>query len=134
MNTFIRLVGALLLVLSTTQTITAVADVGPLTEVSVDGQNILADQNRLTVYVFDRDTLNLSNCYNACAKAWPPVLVAEDTVLDAPLAFTVRKDGEHQLTINGKPLYRYAGDEAPGEINGDGLGGIWHIVPATNEL
>ena len=48
--------------------------------------------------------------------------------LGANLGVTTRKDGSQQLTHKGKPIYLFAGDGAPGDINGDGLGGVWHIV------
>ena len=43
-------------------------------------------------------------------------------------AVVVRKDGAKQIAVDGKPLYTYVGDSKAGEFNGDGLGGIWHIV------
>ena len=109
----------------------AAPSVSPLTVVTLeDGRAILANEANLTVYTFDSDQPNVSNCYNGCAAAWPPVLVAETATLEAPLGFTVRKDGAHQITLNGQPLYLYVGDGAPGEIVGDGIGGIWHLVLA----
>ncbi|MGH9149067.1 MAG: hypothetical protein ACRD0F_01860, partial [Acidimicrobiales bacterium] len=33
-----------------------------------------------------------------------------------------------QVSYNGKPLYRYAGDSAPGQVTGDGIGGLWHVA------
>jgi hypothetical protein len=32
---------------------------------------------------------------------------------------------------NGKPLYYFAGDRGPGDVEGDGLGGVWHAVRAA---
>jgi predicted lipoprotein with Yx(FWY)xxD motif len=29
------------------------------------------------------------------------------------------------------PLYGYAGDSKPGETNGQGLGGLWYVVPTA---
>lgn len=29
---------------------------------------------------------------------------------------------------NGKPLYYFVGDRAPGDVEGDGLDGAWHAV------
>ena len=33
-----------------------------------------------------------------------------------------------QWAVKGKPLYYFAGDAKPGERNGDGSGGTWHVV------
>jgi hypothetical protein len=37
-------------------------------------------------------------------------------------------DGDPQITINGRPVYTYAGDDGPGDLSGQGVGGIWHVV------
>jgi predicted lipoprotein with Yx(FWY)xxD motif len=39
-----------------------------------------------------------------------------------------RLDGSTQGTYNGRPMYRFINDAAPGDANGDGVGGIWRIV------
>lgn len=102
----------------------------PLTALALaTGENILTADQGLTVYVFDVDTTSESQCYNACENAWPPVLApAAGVALGANMGTTVRKDGAIQLTREGRPLYYYIGDGAAGDINGDGLGGVWHIV------
>jgi Secreted repeat of unknown function len=42
-----------------------------------------------------------------------------------------RADGTVQLTLHAWPLYRYAGDSAPGQTNGEGIGGTWFAVKPT---
>ncbi|WP_414719408.1 hypothetical protein [Trinickia sp.] len=37
-------------------------------------------------------------------------------------------DGKHQWTHEEAPLYRFAGDKAAGEKNGDGFAGVWHVA------
>jgi predicted lipoprotein with Yx(FWY)xxD motif len=39
-----------------------------------------------------------------------------------------RPDGTLQVTYNGMPVYRYAGDSGPGQSNGQGIGGVWFAV------
>ena len=39
-----------------------------------------------------------------------------------------REDGTYQVTYNDLPLYHYAADTAPGDVNGDGLFGLWHLA------
>jgi predicted lipoprotein with Yx(FWY)xxD motif len=39
-----------------------------------------------------------------------------------------RKDGAKQWAKDGKPLYFWMGDTEPGETNGDGVGGVWHVA------
>lgn len=107
------------------------AVVDPVTVVDAGGKNILANTDHLTIYTYDKDNGSVSTCYNGCAHAWPPVLVADGDEVDAPLGLTKRTDGTQQLTVAGKPVYLYSGDSKEGDTNGDGLGGIWHVVPAS---
>jgi hypothetical protein len=32
------------------------------------------------------------------------------------------------LTACGYPAYRYSGDKSPGQANGNGLKGEWHVI------
>lgn len=41
------------------------------------------------------------------------------------LGEVTRADGTSQLTVDGWPMYRYAKDTAPGQVNGQGVGGTW---------
>ncbi len=105
------------------------ADVGALGKIVVDGGGY-------TVYTWDRDTTSTSGCTGGCAGTWPAVLVPDGTATPIPadgvtgtLASSARSDGGgNQLTLDGKPLYRYAADAAPGDAQGDGVGGVWHVV------
>ena len=50
--------------------------------------------------------------------------------VQGPLSVIARPDGGRQVADDGRPLYRYAGDIKAGDTNGDGIGGIWHVVNA----
>lgn len=101
----------------------------PLTEIEIaDGRNVVATEEGKVVYTFDVDDENISNCYDACAKTWPPVLIKDAKALKAPMGASVRKDGSLQLTLEGQPLYFFKGDAKSGDIKGDGLGNVWHII------
>ena len=39
-----------------------------------------------------------------------------------------RTDGTMQWAYDGKPTYFYVGDAAAGDITGDGVGGVWHMI------
>jgi predicted lipoprotein with Yx(FWY)xxD motif len=93
---------------------------------------VLTDQEGKTLYRFDKDTAKpaVSNCYDDCAKKWPPLLAEGKqltfTGVDEKAIGTVtRKDGTKQVTVNGWPMYTFAKDTAPGEYNGQGQGGTW---------
>jgi predicted lipoprotein with Yx(FWY)xxD motif/plastocyanin len=95
---------------------------------------VLTDGEGRVLYLFTRDERNKSNCYDACAQTWPPLLtqgapVAEgDGVTAARLGTTARTDGGMQVTYNGWPLYYYDQDAAAGDANGQARGGVWFVV------
>ncbi|MFC4533532.1 hypothetical protein [Sphaerisporangium dianthi] len=96
----------------------------------------LVDVNQSTLYRFDKDTASPSRsaCSGQCAVTWPPVTIKEggkvyvSGVRPAQVGGIRRDDGTVQLTVGGWPVYRYSGDDAPGEENGQGIGGTWFAV------
>jgi predicted lipoprotein with Yx(FWY)xxD motif len=99
----------------------------------------LVDSQGRTLYLFEKDTGTMSTCSGACAAAWPPSTTsghpkAGSGVNAALIGNTTRSDGSTQLAYDGHPLYRYAGDQSPGDTNGQGLtqfGGGWDVVSPT---
>ena len=83
-----------------------------------------------TLYVFDEDLgTSSSACNSVCAVAWPPVLVTDDEVSNIPgLSIITRDDDSKQAAYLGRPLYFFQSDSAPGDNNGDGVGGVWWSV------
>jgi predicted lipoprotein with Yx(FWY)xxD motif len=77
-----------------------------------------------------------------CLKFWPPVTVpSRSTKLKAgagvhgKLGILHRSNGVLQVTLRGMPLYRYSGDHAKGEANGNAIksfGGTWHAMSASS--
>lgn len=101
----------------------------PLTEITLaDGRVVVADKNGRVAYTFDADDVEVSNCYDSCAVAWPPILVKSAEGIIAPMGVTARKDGKLQVTLDSAPLYYFVGDKAPGDIKGEGIGGVWHLI------
>jgi predicted lipoprotein with Yx(FWY)xxD motif len=99
---------------------------------------IMTDANGMTLYGFTNDVNATSTCYSTCAEAWPPVIVDSADLpagLDANVFSVVdRADGSHQLKAGKWPLYHFAGDGAPGDVNGQGSGGIWFVLDPTAKL
>jgi predicted lipoprotein with Yx(FWY)xxD motif len=93
---------------------------------------VLADSKGLTLYWYAKDTKMTSACTGSCATAWPPLLgkpaAAMGVRLVGKFGTIKRASGMLQATYKGHPLYTYAGDSAPGQIKGNGLGGIWHVL------
>jgi predicted lipoprotein with Yx(FWY)xxD motif len=99
---------------------------------------VLVDDEGLTLYGLTDDTGGVSTCDGACADAWPPLTV-EGPDLPAGLdsgVFSVveRSDGTFQLKAGDWPLYRFAGDAAPGDTNGQGSGGVWFAAAPDGSL
>jgi predicted lipoprotein with Yx(FWY)xxD motif len=106
--------------------------------VSSDYGRILANGRGRAVYLFTADSRRHSNCYGACARAWPPYLVkrapvAGKRVRAKLLGTTRRSDGRRQVTYAGHPLYYYVGD-SPGRVlcqDVEEYGGHWYVVRRT---
>jgi predicted lipoprotein with Yx(FWY)xxD motif len=105
---------------------------GALLGTSPAGDIIVGPDGR-ALYGFTNDTAAASTCYGTCADAWPPVIVGQDWTVGPGLdtgifATTVRDDGQLQLVAGKWPLYYYAGDAVPGDINGQASGDVWYLV------
>ena len=93
---------------------------------------VLANSKGFTLYWYSKDTSMTSACTGGCATAWPPLIgtpkAAMGVRLTGKLAAITRAGGLTQATYKGHPLYTYAGDTAPGQVKGNGLGGVWHAL------
>lgn len=96
---------------------------------------IVVDGTGLTVYMFDTDTkgAGTSACTGTCLVNWPPVTSDAQPKLDGvtgTIGLIPSGDGAQQITLDGWPLYYYAGDKAAGDVNGQGVGGVWWVLSA----
>lgn len=89
---------------------------------------ILTDANGMTLYTYDKDVKDISNCYDKCAMNWPPLAAEAGAKTDGDYSVVERKDGSMQWAYEGKPLYLWIKDKAPGDMTGDGVGGVWHVA------
>ena len=87
------------------------------------------------VYIFAKEKKGRSECYGACAKAWPPLITkglprAGKGARLKLLGTTRRKDGRLQVTYRGQPLYYYEHDTATHTICHDvyEFGGDWLAI------
>ncbi|GAA1107010.1 hypothetical protein [Nocardiopsis metallicus] len=97
--------------------------------------DIVVDDEGFTLYRFEEDSANPpeATCFDECAEIWPPVLAMSQfdfgQGLDTALFGEVEREHRlSQVTLNGWALYRYAEDNAPGEVNGHGVGDVWYAV------
>jgi len=95
---------------------------------------VLANDHGLTLYYYSADKRDSgkSVCTAGCATAWPPlaapVKAPAGVRLPGPLGVITRPGGVRQVTINGFPVYLYAGDKAAGQVTGNGMEGSWHVI------
>jgi uncharacterized protein (TIGR02246 family) len=98
----------------------------------------LTDGEGRALYLFLNDEQGESTCYDQCAQNWPPLLTTEDAeagegVDSDLLGTTERDDGTTQVTYNDWPLYYFAADEDPGDVEGQGRGDVWYLVSPEGE-
>jgi predicted lipoprotein with Yx(FWY)xxD motif len=102
------------------------------------GSTILVSATGRTLYHTSAEGKNIVKCTGPCAKEWLPLVitagakpVAGAGVTASKLGTVKRPDGKLQVTYNGLPLYLFAGDSKAGDVKGQGVGGIWHVVGPT---
>jgi predicted lipoprotein with Yx(FWY)xxD motif len=113
------------------------SDAMAVTTANSDLGAILTDGSGNALYVFIPDGQGPSVCYDDCETAWPP-LVGDATAgegIDASLLGSeARNDGSEQTTYDGWPLYYFAADGAPGDINGQGVNDVWFVVAPDGQV
>ena len=100
-----------------------------------DFGRIVANGRGKAFYLFDKERRGRSECYGACAKAWPPVFAGgrprAGKGIDPDLIGTTRRrSGRRQLTYDGQPMYYYVHD-APGRVLCHDVvefGGRWLVI------
>jgi predicted lipoprotein with Yx(FWY)xxD motif len=115
-------------------------------------RSILVDARGLTLYVFAPDLHGKPTCTNDpafhCSRAWPPLRTdgaprAGRGARQSLLGVVKRSDGGIQVMYAGHPLYTdrgsrdlgLVGDKKPGDVFGQGFGGLWAVVsPAGKRI
>ena len=116
---------------------------------SMDDSFSLLPHGTFPVYTLSTDRRHRSACQGTCALSWLPVLTSKwpqagPNVDQHALGVIVRRDGTHQVTYNGQPLYLYIGDayipgipgiSGPASINGAGMTtpwGVFNTIPTCS--
>lgn len=89
---------------------------------------VLTGDNGMTLYTFKKDSKGVSNCYDDCAKNWPPLMAASGAKAEGAYSLVDRKDGSKQWAKDGMPLYYWVKDKKMGDVTGDGVGGNWDVA------
>jgi len=105
---------------------------------------VLVDRSGKTLYSPQQEADGKIACTGSCLSFWFPVRAAAGGDLRPPsgvtgaLGMVHRPGGVTQLTYNGKPLYTFRLDQAPGQVHGndftDKFGGTaftWHVLTTS---
>ncbi|MBZ9784307.1 hypothetical protein K9857_22490 [Pseudomonas sp. REP124] len=89
---------------------------------------MMVDHKGMTLYTFDKDSGGKSMCNDECAKNWPPMMAPADAKAEGKWTVIKRDDGHMQYAYDGKPLYTFVKDTKPGDMTGDKMKDVWHVV------
>ena len=89
--------------------------------------HVLGAANGLTLYVPENQSEPFV-CSAECLEAWQPFEAPWGASDYGDFSVITRDDGVYQWAYKTKPLYRYMGDAERGDINGDGVDGIWRAL------
>jgi len=96
----------------------------------------LVDGEGRTLYYFTKDAADLNACQKGCLQAWP-IYDSEQLLIPSSLNASdfgrfERSDGTTQLTYKGWPVYYFAKDPNPGDVNGEDFNHVWYVFRTSN--
>lgn len=95
--------------------------------VAMNTGRMIVNEERFSVYSYDGDEPNKSNCYDSCLTNWSPVLASVSAVAQGKWTVVERSPGVRQWAFMGKPLYTYKLDTLGVSRIGSDVPG-WHNV------
>ncbi|WP_409344708.1 plastocyanin/azurin family copper-binding protein [Paenibacillus sp. MBLB4367] len=92
----------------------------------------LVDSTGKTLYLFTKDSKDMSVCKGTCEANWPifySAHIADTADLKAADFGTItREDGTKQTTYKGMPLYYFVKDMKAGDATGQGVNNVWYVI------
>jgi predicted lipoprotein with Yx(FWY)xxD motif len=102
---------------------------------------VVVNSTGRTLYHYTDESAGRVKCTGACAKLWPPLLlaagkkpVAGPGIAASKLGVLKRPDGTSQVTYGGLALYRYSGDSKAGVAAGEALEHEWYAVSPSARI
>src|SRR5205085_6651419 len=101
---------------------------------------IVVDSRGMTLYELRPETSHHLLCTSSqCFHFWPPVKVSKNAKLTKATGIKgklgkLHRGSFYQVTLDGRPLYRFSIDKKKGDAAGQGIvsfGGTWHVVKAS---
>jgi predicted lipoprotein with Yx(FWY)xxD motif len=104
--------------------------------------SVLVDSSGKALYFAEQETDGTIRCTKDCLDVWLPLTVPDGQTpkagsgVSGTLGTVTRPDGGGtQVTLDGKPLYRFSFDKSPDKVTGEGakdtFGGtdfVWHVA------
>ena len=102
--------------------------------------DVLVDAEGSALYAADQEVGGTLLCMDGCATIWEPLTVDGEAPtgsdgLGADLGTVARPDGGQQVTFDGRLLYSFVEDPAPGIVTGNGFEDTfegqlftWHVA------
>lgn len=99
---------------------------------------VLTDADGMTLYEYVPDEKNAtSQVPAALLAAWPPIKADGPVTLGKGLTATggtaKQPNGESWVTYNGRLVYRFSGDQEPGDVSGNAVGDVWYALTPAGE-
>jgi predicted lipoprotein with Yx(FWY)xxD motif len=104
----------------------ATASSTPAATVSLD-RGVLVDSTGAALYSSDQEKSGKVVCTGGCTEVWLPLEAQSSAAptagdgVSGTLGAVARPDGTRQVTLDGRPLYRFAEDTAKGKATGDNV-------------
>lgn len=91
---------------------------------------VLVNADGMTLYTYakDRDAPGKSVCNDRCAQNWPPLMASADSQAEGDYSIITRDDASSQWAYKGQPLYLYKKDVKQGDMLGDEVMNVWHVI------
>jgi predicted lipoprotein with Yx(FWY)xxD motif len=104
----------------------ATASTTPSTTVGLSN-GLLVDSSGAALYTSDQEKSGTVMCTGGCTQIWLPLAApssGQPTAGDGvsgKVGTVKRPDGKRQVTLDGRPLYRFAEDSQSGKATGDNV-------------
>ena len=97
---------------------------------------VFTDNTGMTLYTFNNDRPNSSNCSDGCAIKWPPLLADDKAAPEGRFSIITRADNSKQWALDSRPLYRWINDNSPGDTTGEEVNSVWYVaqVPPVSKI
>jgi len=84
--------------------------------------------NEMSLYTFDKDMLNSTDCNAACQETWP-IFTGGNT---ASTDIAVFDTNTSHLAYGQHPIYFFVNDTVTGDVKGDNVKDVWHLIYAPS--